>query len=188
MKLTTAAINALVPNPKNARIHSEEQIEHLVASVRRFGQPRPVLARKANSMIIAGHGIWEACKRAGLQQLQVLFWDCDQKTADAYMLADNRHGDLSKDDEDRVAALLREIESEDLFAVGYSPEEVEQVLAELDEDLIEVEEVETDLVSDRFWITVRGPLKDQSAALECLKQAMESLPEVEVDLGTTPGI
>ena len=47
-----------------------------------------------------------------------------------------------------------------------------------------VREIATSDVSDSFWITVRGPLAQQAAALKRLQQLMGELPDVEVDLGT----
>lgn len=46
-------IDDLTPDPRNARTHSPEQIEQLIASIERFGWTNPVLA---DDMIRAGHG------------------------------------------------------------------------------------------------------------------------------------
>jgi transcriptional regulator with XRE-family HTH domain len=47
-------IDDLIPNPRNDNIHPQSQIDLLVQGIRRFGQPRAVLARKSNHMLIAG--------------------------------------------------------------------------------------------------------------------------------------
>ena len=65
----------LTPNPRNPRRHAEAQLIHLQASLERFGQTRRILARKANKMIIAGHGIFEAANRCGMTEVEVLLWD-----------------------------------------------------------------------------------------------------------------
>lgn len=184
IKLTTIDILELVPNPRNPRRHPEAQIEQLAASIRKFGQPKPVLARKENRMLIAGHGVWESCQRAGLPKIKVMLWDVDQATADAFMVADNRHPENSRNDTDRIAELLREIDPSDLPALGFTPEEVAELLKGEDEDTIEVFEIDTTAVADRFWLSVRGPLKDQAQALQRVQEVMRDLPEVEVELGT----
>lgn len=184
----TVSISELVPNPRNPNTHPRLQLDRLAASIKRFGQPRPVLVRAQNMMIIAGHGVWEAMKDAGHKQIAVILWYVDQKTADAYMLADNRFSQLSAPDNDRVAEILREIDEAEREAVGYSPEEANEVLAALEAEAIEVEELDTDLVSDRFWISIRGPLAQQAFALRRLKELMADIPDVEVDLGTVTGI
>jgi len=177
------ALATLVPNPRNPRQHPEEQLDRLAASVKRFGQTRPVLVRRANGMIIAGHGVTEACRRAGLTEIDVLRWDVDQETADAFMLGDNRLGQLGRDDAARVRDLLRQHGFIDPEAIGFSAVEVTDLLADAVDDL-ELVEVATSTVADRFWISVRGPLKQQAHALDALKGAMRDLAGVEVELGT----
>jgi len=175
------SLSSVVPNPRNPRIHPEAQLERLVASVRRFGQPRPILVRRANRMIVAGHGIHEACRRAGLRDIQAVLWDVDEATADAFMLGDNRLAQLGHDDRSRIEAILGEIAADDLEAVGYSAAEVEQLLGDAARD-IDVVEVPVGEVADRFWISIRGPLREQAAALQQLQRALRDLPEVEVEV------
>jgi hypothetical protein len=181
----TVPIASLVPNPRNPRTHPEAQLQRLEASIRRFGQPRAVLVRRENRMIVAGHGVKLAMERAEQAQIRVILWDVDQETADAFMLGDNRLAELGGNDVDRVRELLREHGLADVEAIGYSASEVEELLADAADD-IEVLEVQTGEVADRFWISVRGPLKDQAGALKRLQAVMADLPEIEVELGTTP--
>ncbi len=174
----------LVANPRNPRLHPDAQIEKLAASLRRFGQPRPIIARLANHMIIAGHGIHAAAVRAGLPAVKAVLWDVDQRTADAYMLADNKLPEGARDQPERIAELLRELrEQEDLDALGFEAAEVNALLAEDAE--LEVAEVQTGPVRDTFWISITGPLAEQAHMLQALKKAAEGRPGVEVELGTT---
>ena len=120
-------IGSLVPNPRNPRTHPEAQLQRLTASIRQFGQPRPVLARRANRMIIAGHGVKIACERAGLTQIRTVLWDVDQATVDAFMLGDNRLAELGGVDADCVRELLHEYGLADVEAIGFSAAEVEEL-------------------------------------------------------------
>ena len=52
----------LVPYPKNARAHSEEQINQIVASIQEFGWTNPILVGPDN-VIIAGHARLAAAKK-----------------------------------------------------------------------------------------------------------------------------
>lgn len=178
------AVDQLVENPKNPRNHPQDQIDRLAASLKKFGQPKPILARKADLVVVAGHGVLQAAKLAGFKDVDVLLWDVDAATADAYMLADNRHGDLSTHDPDRVAALLRDLEQDDYLAVGFSDDEVAGLLGDLETGAIDVDEVETALVQDRAWVSIRCPLSAQAEMLDRLKAAMAGMPDVEVELGT----
>jgi ParB-like chromosome segregation protein Spo0J len=48
-------IDSLVPYARNARLHSETQIEQIATSIRTWGWTVPVLVDEADG-IIAGHG------------------------------------------------------------------------------------------------------------------------------------
>ncbi len=101
-------INALKPDPKNARTHSDEQILEIANSIRRFGWTSPVLA---DDLIRAGHGrqaaarlIYEAGERIYMApgeanggsivpDKSVPVIDCSGWTEEerrAYALADNK--------------------------------------------------------------------------------------------------
>lgn len=177
-------LDQLIENPRNPRQHPHEQIEGLAASIRHFGQPKPVLARKANNMLIAGHGVWQAMAKAGLTEIKVMFWDLPQADADAFMLADNRHPEAGHTDAAKAANLLREIEEELWGAIGYSHEEAVKDLGRLELGRIEVITVDVSDVNDQFWIVCRGPLEQQALALQQLQTVMAKLPGVEVELGT----
>ena len=88
------------------RQHPRSQIDLLKQSIERFGQPKPILARTANHMIIAGHGVHRAMAELGRTDIEVLLWDVDQATADQYLIADNRFSELSNSDPARRQELL----------------------------------------------------------------------------------
>lgn len=178
-------IGELIPNPRNPRNHPEEQITRLMASLRTDGQTKPVMARRANKMLIAGHGVHQAAKRLGIDVLKVVLLDVDQGTADRIMLGDNRQSDLSSADQERVNELLREIDEADWMATGFSPDEVAKAFAAVDVADLKVFEIDTDDRQDTFWISVRGPLRDQAVALGRIKVLLHEMPKVSVALGTT---
>jgi ParB-like chromosome segregation protein Spo0J len=134
-------------------------------------------------MIIAGEGIWRALSELNLP-CAVRLWDIDQKTADAYMLADNEHPKGATDDEDRVAAILREIEASEYGALGFSEKEARRLLGGGDDAALEILEVPIETVADQFWISLRGPLKDQASTLQELRKLMAKYPNVQIEIGT----
>ena len=75
----------ITPDPRNPRVHPPEQIEALTKSLKLFGQTYPVIARRANKRIIAGHGIHAAALQAGLDKIEVRLWDVDEDTAPWHM-------------------------------------------------------------------------------------------------------
>jgi ParB-like chromosome segregation protein Spo0J len=185
-KRSTLPIDTVIANPRNDRRHPRSQIDLLKISIERFGQPKPILARAANRMIIAGHGVHQAMSELGRPDIDVLLWDIDQATADQYLVADNRFSELSTSDVERRRELLEGLGEDDLPALGFLPEDVAKLFGEPGASL-EVEEVDTEPVSDRFWISVYGPLPAQAVALKRLQEVMAEIQGVEVELGTIAG-
>ncbi|UPK03120.1 ParB/Srx family N-terminal domain-containing protein [Bradyrhizobium sp. 170] len=108
------AIRELVPSARNARLHSDDQIEQIVASISEFGWTAPVLIDEAGS-IIAGHGRVLAAEQLGLDEVPTMTargWSDAMKRA--YLIADNKLTENGGWDQ----ALLR-IELNDLAALGY---------------------------------------------------------------------
>jgi ParB-like chromosome segregation protein Spo0J len=180
--------DSIVTNPRNPRIHDEEQLEGLVESLRHFGQARPVLVRAENRMLIAGHGVFEAATRAGLTEIDAVLWNVSQKQADEYLIADNRHHDKSTDDAARIAALLRDLEPENYLALGFDDDELAKFLGDDEDEPLKVTEIAAGEVSDRFWISITGPLPQQALALQRLQEVMQELADVDVQLGTQEGL
>jgi ParB-like chromosome segregation protein Spo0J len=183
----TYPIDKIIPNPRNDNIHPRSEIDMLMESYRLFQQPRRILVRKANRMIIAGHAVHQALKEAGATTIDVQEWDVDQRMADAFLIADNRLHDLSHPDEARRRSILAELSEDgfDFAAIGFLDEEVAALLAQDDE--LDVIEIDTDEVEDTFWVSIRGPLPQQAAVLQRLQAVMSEFEGVEVDLGTVLG-
>ena len=57
-------VSELKPYLNNAKIHTEEQIEQIMESIKEFGMNDPIAVWKDNE-IIEGHGRLEACKKLG---------------------------------------------------------------------------------------------------------------------------
>lgn len=182
------AIGELRPNPKNPNKHSEDQINRLMASLRLDKQTRPLLARRANRMLIAGHGVHTAARRLGWSQIAVLFLDVEQHAADRIMLADDRLAALSELDDRRVADLMKEISEGEWLATGFSVEEANKLFEQTGVDDIEVFEIETSNVTDHFWLAVRGPLAEQATVLQRMKELLADYPAVTVEIGTVEDI
>lgn len=83
-------VASLVPYARNPRLHSEEQINQIAASLREFGQTLPVVCDE-NGEIIAGHGRVMAAKKLGWKTISVavaIGWSEEQKKT--YRIADNQ--------------------------------------------------------------------------------------------------
>jgi DNA modification methylase len=107
-------LERLRPYPRNARVHSAEQIAQIARSIEQWGFTIPVLVDESG-MIIAGHGRVEAAKLLGMLEVPVIVargWTDAQKRA--YAIADNRLNETSEWDKQ----LLR-LELGDLRDIGF---------------------------------------------------------------------
>lgn len=103
-------INKLIPYINNAKKHSDDQVTRIASSIREFGFLSPVLIDEKYN-VIAGHGRILAAKKIGLSEIPCVFveglTDAQRK---AYILADNRLGELADWDMDLVKLELEELE------------------------------------------------------------------------------
>ena len=106
---STASVDELIPYVRNARIHTDEHVVQLAASIKEFGFNNPVLIDQDN-LIIAGHGRVMAAKKLGIEEVPVVvlshFTDAQKR---AFILADNKLHDNSSFDYE-----LLQIEIDDL--------------------------------------------------------------------------
>lgn len=182
-KIERRKVADLVPYARNARTHSPEQIEKLVASINEWGWTVPVLVDE-KGVIIAGHGRVMAAAELGLADVPVMVavgWTEAQKQA--YVIADNKLAEGGGWDE----ALLHQ-EIADLDAMGFDTTltglDVEPHAADLDPAHGGVKRVSVERVKDLFWIAVSGPLAHQAETLSAFKTLAERLPGLEVEIGT----
>jgi len=125
----------LVPNARNARTHSNEQVTQLAASIEEFGWTIPVLVDEAGG-IIAGHGRILAAHRLGIEDVPVMVaagWSETKKRA--YMLADNKLTLNGEWDLERLAIEIAELRASDfdISLIGFSESEIDDLL-KADED------------------------------------------------------
>jgi ParB-like chromosome segregation protein Spo0J len=95
-------IGLLRPHPRNARVHSREQLYRIADSIRTFGFNNPVLASDDNE-IVAGCARVEAAKLLGLTHIPVVrLSHLNGRQRRAYMLADNKLAEHSTWDRKRL--------------------------------------------------------------------------------------
>ena len=132
----------LAPYAANARTHTDDQIAQIAASIREFGFTNPILAG-SDGVIIAGHGRLLAAQRLGLDKVPVITLDhLSDAQRRALVIADNKIAENAGWDEELLRselAALQEMEF-DLDLVGFSDEELDDLLGDLEaEALGEVE-------------------------------------------------
>ena len=132
--LTTirVGLDAIHPNPENVRLHPPRNIEAIKRSLERFGQAEPLVVQRSTGMIIGGNGRYLAMRELGWAEADVVEVDVDMRTAIALGVALNRTAELAEWDDAALARILTDLKaSEELANVGFDPEELDRMLADL---------------------------------------------------------
>lgn len=112
----------LVLDPRNARLHPERNLAAIRASLKKFGQRKPVVVHRETGVVLAGNGLVTAARELGWTHVAAVQVDDDPATATAYGLADNRTAELASWNDQVLAELLQEVrdaEGLELEDVGF---------------------------------------------------------------------
>ena len=126
-------IDVLHADPANARRMPEAMARALDRSLAEFGIVQPVLARRADSVIIAGHQRVAAARRNGLATVPVIWLDVSVRRARQIGLALNKVS--GEWDETLLARMLAELDAAgdvDLSLTGFADDEVRTLLRSLE--------------------------------------------------------
>ncbi|UDN56672.1 ParB N-terminal domain-containing protein [Clostridioides sp. ES-S-0010-02] len=124
-------------NPRN----NEYAVEKVVNSIKEFGFNNPITIDK-NNIIVTGHTRYEASKILGLKQVPcMVLEDLTDEEIRAYRLADNKVGEFSDWEFDKLTKELAEIENIDMSNLGFNIHMFED-LGVIDADFILDEELE----------------------------------------------
>lgn len=124
-------LGELRPHPRNYKKHPPDQLRHIVESLRQHGWYRNVVVAR-DGTILAGHGVVEAARLAGLATAPVFRLPVDPFSPAALKIlaGDNELGKFAETDDRALTELLREIKETDLdglLGTGFD----EQMLASL---------------------------------------------------------
>jgi ParB-like chromosome segregation protein Spo0J len=130
-KIEKWPLEDLVPYARNARRHSDLQVDQLAKSITEFGWTIPVLVDEGGE-IIAGHGRVLAAQKLGLPDAPVIVargWTDERKRA--YRIADNKLAENSEWDRELLALDLAALEDagESLGSLGFAADELQALLS-----------------------------------------------------------
>jgi DNA modification methylase len=117
---------------RNARKHSDKQINQIAAAIKQFGFTNPILVDE-NGTVLAGHGRLAAAKLLGLERVPtVSIAHLNQAQKQAYIIADNRLAEKAKWDREILAAefeALAALDLEfDLEITGFETAEIDELI------------------------------------------------------------
>lgn len=149
-ELETAAVYAPITdlhpwedNPRN----NEGAVPKVAESIKRFGFGSPIIARKANGMIIAGHTRWLASQSLGLDKVPVRYLDLDEVDAKLLAISDNSIGEIAEWEPTTLAAQLDELKAHgvDLDVTGWGEDKIDEILQNVDDYADITDHSESDL-------------------------------------------
>lgn len=112
LQIETVKINALTPDPNNARKHDAKNLDAITGSLKLFGQRKPIVVTPDN-IVVAGNGTLEAAKQLGWDEIVVARtprgWSWEQ--IKAFALADNRTAELAEWDAEILKDQMLELDA-----------------------------------------------------------------------------
>lgn len=126
MTLETVPLSSISPDPANTRKHSRRNIDAIKASLRRFGQQKPIVV-DAKNIVLAGNGTLAAATELGWSEIQIVRTALAGVDATAFGIADNRTAELAEWDEN-LADVLASLKAEDfpLAEIGFDEADLKQ--------------------------------------------------------------
>jgi DNA modification methylase len=122
-------IDSLVGYARNARTHTDAQVDQIVESIREFGWTNPILVDGDNG-VIAGHGRILAAHKLGMTRVPVIkLAHLTPIQKQAYIIADNKLALNAGWDNELLALELGELKEAgfDLGLVGFSADELKSL-------------------------------------------------------------
>lgn len=133
MEIKYKKISELTPYTNNARTHSDEQVDQIVASIKEFGFTNPLLIDEKGE-IIAGHGRLAAAKKLNMDEVPTIeLKGLSEAQKRAYVIADNKLALSAGWDED-----LLKLELIALDEANFDYSEIMNFNLELNDDIEEI--------------------------------------------------
>lgn len=124
-----APIDSIHPWENNPR-NNDDAVASVARSIEEFGFASPIVARKSNSEIIAGHTRYWAARQLNLDEVPVRFLDITAEQARTLALADNKLGEIATWDNDKLRELLAECDHDSAYIAGWNDGELAALLDE----------------------------------------------------------
>ena len=132
LKVDYIPIEQLKPYEKNAKIHTQEQIEQIKKSIQEFGMNDPIGIWGKDNLIVEGHGRLQACKELGMKEVPVIrIDDLTDEQRRAYTLVHNQTTMNTGFDLD---VLNEELENLSIDMTEYGFDSISEEDVELEED------------------------------------------------------
>ena len=108
--VTLTDVSLLKPHQENYKKHPQDQLEHISKSIQENGIYRNIVISNDN-VILAGHGVFEACKRLGFVKVPTLKINISSSDPRAIklLISDNEISHLAEIDQIKLSDMLKSI-------------------------------------------------------------------------------
>lgn len=126
------SIEAVTPWQGNPRIN-DSAVDAVAKSITRFGWGAPIIARRSDGVIVAGHTRYKAARSLGMDKVLVRYMDLDPAEAAALAVADNKLNEIAEWDAVKLSQVLSEIQAEggSVDGLGFTDDELAGLLGEM---------------------------------------------------------
>lgn len=91
MEIIKLKLKDIKPYERNAKVHTEQQIEQIKESIKQFGMNDPIGVWGENNIIVEGHGRYLALQELGIEEVDCIRLDhLTDEERKAYTLAHNK--------------------------------------------------------------------------------------------------
>lgn len=161
LKLIYKKTMELIPYINNTRTHDDKQVNQIASSINEFGFTNPILIDDKNE-IIAGHGRLMASQKLNLESVPcIVLSGLSKAQKKAYVIADNRLALNAGWNEELLRIELQDLKDLDfnIDLLGFTDDElkffdedIEELIAQTDEDSIPGEPVDLVSVNGDVWL------------------------------------
>ena len=102
----TVKLSELHEDPANARLHPDENLADIRASLKEFGQVEPLVVQKSTGKVIGGNGRLKVMRSLGWEECDVALVDLSDMKATALGITLNRAGERAEWDTKALAQLM----------------------------------------------------------------------------------
>jgi hypothetical protein len=174
MNITSVAIESVWPDPDNARLHPQRNLDAIKESLRRFGQQKPIVI-SSEGVILAGNGTHAGAKELGWRTIEAVVSKLEGTDAVAYALTDNRTSDLSTWDPDSIGPVLSRLLGDSSIALaplGWFDKEVSDLIGGFvdDESVIPDYDADSETVVVQIENVLIGDVDD---VLSCVMTSLD---------------
>jgi ParB-like chromosome segregation protein Spo0J len=175
MNFETISVADLSLDPSNVRKHSRRNLDAIKASLRKFGQQKPIVV-DAKGIVLAGNGTLIAAQELGWTEIQIVRTELAGVEATAFAIADNRTAELAEWKQELNEALNDLVSQKvNLDDLGFDRDYIK----ELQKD-VEIKEVEIKRPPKQAWFLIQLPFSDLAA----VQSALDKLPDTTKTFST----